>query len=131
MSTRITLKMNAIDMMLAMSGGNLGAMTVCAEMLGKAPEIDPQSALQGFGPILMMDTLGIYEERIWMLYKDVCGEEVSATIAVLRGYQLGHITEGTINHAIDTNGDGLGVQLALAEVMAELPGFTPEEDDVD
>lgn len=132
--SRIKLDMTGIDMMVAMSGGNPGALNVCMELLEKTPVIDPQSALMGFGPIFGMDTLGIYEERIWMLYQDVCSENVSATIAVLRGYQMGQLggaTERAINHAIDNYGDGLNVPLVLAEVMEALPEFTPEEVDVD
>jgi len=77
----------------------------------------------------MMDTLGIYEERIWGLYEDVCGGEPGKVIALLRAYQLGQlagVTLEALNHAIDNRGDGLDLEAVVEAVKGRLPNFNPE-----
>ena len=58
-----------------------------------------------------------------MLYKDVCKQNVSFTIGILRAYQLGFLPEKTLNYAIDNNGDGLLIMEYLAKVKERLPKF--------
>jgi hypothetical protein len=70
-----------------------------------------------------MDTHGVYGHRIWMLYKDVCGENIENMLAVLRACQLGIITDQTMNHAIDNYGDGLDVPAILGKVKEQLTEF--------
>ena len=59
--TRITIDMSITDMFSAMAGNNIGAITVLKEML----QVNPLD-------ILLLDTKGIYESKIWMLYNDCC-----------------------------------------------------------
>lgn len=88
---RITLEMSMTDMLIAMSDGNPGAMSIVAMLYREGGAIDPDSALGGLGPILFLDTLGIYGSRIWMLCKDICRNDLRIMIAVLRGCQLGFL----------------------------------------
>lgn len=71
----------------------------------------------------MMDTLGIYGSRIWMLYKDVCGEDLVKTIAILRSYQLGFLNEVELNFAIDNYGRGVDVDRLMEKVTDHLTNF--------
>lgn len=85
---------------MAMAAGNPGAAAVVSYLFRDTAKIDPQSALGGFGPLFMLDTLGIYGPNIWILYKDICGESVTRLVAVLRSVQLGIIRANAVSDAI-------------------------------
>ncbi|MFA5942192.1 MAG: hypothetical protein WC798_00755 [Candidatus Paceibacterota bacterium] len=126
---RIRLEMTVQEMLMAMGGGNPGALTVCMELLKKGEKIDPDAFNGGFASLLDLDTLGIYEHRIWGLYKDVCGCHVGKTIAVLRAHQLGQLAgvdTKTLNHAIDNRGAGIDLDAVVEAVKSRLPNFNPE-----
>jgi hypothetical protein len=77
----------------------------------------------------MLDTLGIYEHRIWGLYKDVCDCHLGKMIAVLRANQLGQlagVNAHALNHAIDNYGDGIDLNAVVEAVKSRLPNFNPE-----
>ena len=122
--TRITLGMDMKEMLWEMSRGNPGGLRVCVDLLSQAYHIDPDSALGGLGVVLQLDTLGIYENRIWMLYKDVCGQDLAKMMAVLRGWQLGLLTEEHVAAAVDASlGHTLDLDDILARVQEQLPRF--------
>lgn len=123
MNERIKLEMNGKDMLVAMAGGNPGALTVCLKTMQNESQIDPDSFLGGIGAILSMDTLGIYEHRIWMLYKDVCGQDLIKMLGILRANQLGFLSASILNSAIDNRGDGVDVDDMLKKVQERLPRF--------
>lgn len=106
-----------------MGGGNPGALSVVMDMMTQGPQIDPDNFMGGLGPILFMDTLGIYESRIWVLYKDVCKENVSTTICILRAVQMGFLSEAELSFAIDNYGEGIDVDAECAKVTKKLPNF--------
>lgn len=121
---RITsLEMSGLQIVVALANGNIGAVNVCAQIMKVAAEVDPRSALGAFGPLFMFDTYGIYEDRIWMLYKDVCKQDIRKTIAMLRALQLGIVTATVMDHAIDHYGEGLDVDATCASVKERLPEF--------
>lgn len=103
---RITLQDTPIEILTKLSEGNPGALTVMLKILQEGEAIDPQSADPLF-TILGLDTMEIYGPRIWMLFKDVCGESIVDTLAALRAVQLGIISEATLNKAIDNYGEGM------------------------
>lgn len=124
------LNMTTMDVVKVMAGGNPGALTVCIKLLQQGDQIDPQSAVGGFGSIMMLDTLDIYEHRIWMFYKDVCGENLSVMCAVMRANQLGQLegcTTKAINQAIDNRGQGLDLKKIISAVKEKLPTFNVME----
>lgn len=127
---RIKLEMTVQDMLLAMSGGNPGALTVCMELLKNGEKIDPDEFFKGgFASILDLDTLGIYEHRIWKLYKDVCGGHLGKMVAVLRANQLGQlagVNAQALNHAIDNSGAGIDLDAVVEAVKSRLPNFNHE-----
>ena len=125
--TRLVLEDTPFDVLQKMSEGNPGALKVCMDIMEKGNLIDPDSALGGYGALLILDTCQIYAARIWMLYKGVCGEELVKIIAVLRAYQLGLLDLGKLNHAIDNNGDGIDVDEIEQQVKARLSTFRKEE----
>lgn len=120
------LNMSTVDVVIALCGGNPGAMSVCVRMLKEGANIDPDSARGGLGAVLSLDTENIWEERIWMLCNDVCGQDLVKTLALLRALQLGGlagVTSASLNHAIDNRGEGIDVDAALAAVQERLPKF--------
>lgn len=120
---RIKQDMNLFEAMSKLSGGNPGALTVLIHVFKENESIDPDDAFKGLGPILSLDTLGIYDERIWMLYKDVCREDLAKMLAVLRAWQLGFLGFDKLNHAIDNYGEGIDMPSLVSQVKERLPKF--------
>jgi hypothetical protein len=120
---RITdITMSTLDIVMALSEGNPGAVRVLMELYDAEKTMDPDSAWGGFGPGFGLDNLDIYGSKIWILYKDVCSQNIEATLAVLRAHQLGILSEGRIKSAID----GLlviDVPGTILKVKEELPAF--------
>lgn len=120
---RIKLEMSLMDMFMTMSEGNPGALTVLMDIFKEGERIDPQDFMGGLGAILMLDELGVYGPRVWMLYKDVCGQDLLKTVAMTRAFQLGYVTEDQLNYAIDNYGEGLDVDLLVLQVQERLEQF--------
>lgn len=124
--TRIELHDTTLSMIMKMSGGNPGAVNVLAQILKEGATIDPDDFMGGLGTVLSLDTHGIYEEKIWMLYKDICGESIVNTIGVLRAVQLGYMRESELTTALAQNyaklPDGR-LEEVLAQVRERLPAF--------
>lgn len=121
--SRIQLTDTAMSAAMKMSEGNPGAISVCARMLRDGAKIDPDDFAGGVGNLLSMDTLRIYGSRIWMLYKDVCGEDLRITCAILRAHQLGFLRASELHHAIDNYGEGIDIPSLVAQVENQLPNF--------
>lgn len=98
---RLTGEDNAMSSVIKLAGGNPGAITVCMELLKKAEEIDKDSIFGPFSGLLLLDSAGIYEDKIWYLYKDNCKQDLVAMMAVLRGFQLGLISQQQLHSATD------------------------------
>lgn len=105
------------------SGVNPGALNVLLGIVKEAENIDPCNGLGAFGPILMLDSLKIYADRIWMLYKDVCKESIVDTIGMIRACQLGIVSDFTLAGAIDNYGAGVDVKDCINKVREQLPDF--------
>jgi hypothetical protein len=122
---RIRLDMSVLEILSVMSKGNPGAATVIISILDRGAKIDPDSFAGGLGAILLCDTLGLYEDRLYRLWKDVCKQSLLHTMAVLRACQLGLIARESINAAIDDRAP-LDVEPLLAQVQEQLPAFGKE-----
>lgn len=120
---RITSEMSPLDAVVVLSEGNPGATRVCAELLKDGARIDPDNILGGVGQLLMLDSAGLYGARIWMLYKDVCGEDLGKMVAVLRAWQLGIVGHDAVAHAIDHRGDGIDLDDVVSQVQERCPAF--------
>jgi len=116
-----------MDVVQKLAEGNPGAITVCMRILQETPQVDPDCGA-GFLPLLHLDSQRIYGSRIWMLYKDVCKQDIVSTLGMIRAVQLGYLPETELNHAIDNygrklDGSNLDVEGLLAEVKTRLPNF--------
>ncbi len=128
---RIEITDTVQDVVLKLAGGNPGAIRVCVELLKDSESIDPDNILGGLGVLMSLDTLGIYESDIWLLYKDVCGERLAAMVAVLRGLQLGLVGQHAVKGAIAKANQGMrreatgGIDVMdiWRQVREQLPAF--------
>ena len=120
---RIKLSDSLLDSATKLSEGNPGAVNVLLLLVAKTEEIDPDAALGPYAHLLNLDSLGIYGSRIWSLYKDVCGENIATTMAVVRAVQLDKLSEHTLDHAIDNRGEGINTEEIVAIIQEELPKY--------
>jgi hypothetical protein len=123
MKTKIELTDSIQDVLFKMSEGNPGALTVCLGILEHGEKIDPDNAMGGLGIILSLDTLGLYGSKIWMLFRDVCESDLAQMLAMLRGWQLGMLSETQVRHAVENHGDGINVADICQKVTERLPRF--------
>lgn len=76
MSTRESIELtdNTMDVLIKMSEGNPGAVTVLTEMIKRHP-------MDGLIRILDIDDMNIRGSQIWIGYKDHCGEDIEKFMA--------------------------------------------------
>lgn len=101
MKQLIDLTDTALSAMVKMSQGNPGAAVALAALYKNSPKIDPQ-AMEGIGPILLLDSFGIYGSHIYVLYNDICDRNITKMITVLRACQLGFFSALTLKQACAT-----------------------------
>ena len=99
----------AVEKLIRVGKGNPGAISVLTEMMRRAPEI-----------VLHLETLNIVGSRIWMLYKDVCKEDIAKTILLVYANKIGIISKESLDKAIDNYGEGLDVEETVKQVEKEL-----------
>lgn len=128
---RIEMNMTILDIVVALSEGNPGAINVLMEIVLNNPRIDPDDTFGPLGPLFELDNLDCYGSRIWMLYKDVCKHNLVEMLAVLRAIQLGFVENTVVQHAIENYGEGLNPGILLKHVQMRLPNFGVENASVE
>jgi hypothetical protein len=119
----LTLEDNGMSAMVKLSEGNPGAASVLVRMIKDGANIDPDDFMGPIGCLLSLDSFGIRGSRIWMLYKDVCKQHLSSTMALLRAVQLGFLNLKDLDHAIDNYGEGINMEDLKNKVKETLPCF--------
>jgi len=71
---RIELTDSVMDVLMNMSEGNPGAITVLAEMLNR----------DGLMDILTLDDMNIRGSQIWLGFKDFAGEDMDVFMAAIK-----------------------------------------------
>lgn len=84
---KITGDMSIMDVMMVMSEGNPGALTVLMQMIQNS---------RGFTDILLLDTLDIRGSKVWMLYSDSCGKNEGKFNRTLKALRCGAYSEEEI-----------------------------------
>lgn len=87
--TRLKLEHNVIDMAVALSGGNPGAISALTEMIKQTEAIDPQALLGRISHLMSLDSFEVYDGAIWTLYAKVAKRNVRTMIMLIRAVQLG------------------------------------------
>lgn len=98
--SKIKLNMSIVDAITELSEGNPGAINVMVRLLREAEAIDPDSVFGASGPLMNMDSFGVYGSKIWVLFKDVCGSNLRTLILLLRSVQLGFIDRSQLKEHI-------------------------------
>ena len=130
MAEVIKLEDSTLDIVKKMSqmangGFNPGAATVLMDILTKGKDIDGDDIFGGFGTILHMDHHEIRGEKIWMLYKDVCKQDLRVMIGLLRACQLGYLNAHHLDIAINNYGRVNDGYLDIAGIMKDVEDRLP------
>lgn len=72
---RVTLDTSVTDAIVAMSGGNPGALTVLMQLM---------STELGLIGMCHLDDREIYGSDIWVAWKDICKEDMNLFVATIR-----------------------------------------------
>ncbi len=126
---------NPKEALIALADGNPGAITAMIGLMEASPKVDPQDAFGAMGPLISLDELAIYGTDVWVLFKDVCGQDTTCTLAVLRAHQLGILTSKEIKEALTQGGSEEKTALRdraetiVEDVQARLDEFAQIEDD--
>jgi len=124
---RIELTDTLPDILMKMSEGNPGAVNTMMAMITEGKRIDPDSALGEFSGLLSLDSIGIYGSDIYILWNDICKNDIGKTLAMLRAVQLGFFNGEILKDACHRQ-DRSGVELVpvdelYAKVKEKLPDF--------
>ena len=122
-NNRIESDDTLMEIFSKLSDGNAGAFTVLLRIMEYTAKYHQEGYdLAGLNMLGILDTTGIYSFDIWLLYKDICKENIEHFIQVLKAYQYGFVDEKTIHEAIDTkenykiDGPELDVELLVQKV---------------
>lgn len=96
--SRLEHGMTLMDAILAMSDGNPGAISVLTEYSLKVESMDPEGGL--VCALRSLDNLKLYGPEVWMLFKDVCGQNLWRFALILRAYQLGWTSYEDVRKAV-------------------------------
>jgi hypothetical protein len=110
------------DVAVKFGDGNMGGTRVCCDIIKDAAIIDPDG-LGCLTPFMMMDNLQIYGSKIWMLYKDVCREDLVKMLGMLRCVQMGLLDSATLLTAMENRGRGVDVDALMLKLREKLPRF--------
>jgi hypothetical protein len=83
------------DAVAKIAEGNIGAAVCIMDLMKHSEEIDPLSYLKVIGPVMLLDSLGIYGPNVWVIFKDVCEQNHARMLAVLR-HTVGHAFKRSI-----------------------------------
>ena len=112
-----------LDIIQILSDGNPGAVNVCAQLMNSYSDVDPESAMGPLSGLLSLDSYGIYGPNIWVLYKDICGEDIVNVIVVLRGIQLDVLDRDLVYDSIRQNRPLFDMDEYRTKVENELEEF--------
>lgn len=97
--TRINTDGPLCPSVAALAENDEGAEAVLYLAAYIAGTLDPENLQAFWGPLLLLDQLGIYGARIWNLY-EACGHKTSTVIGVLHATELGIISREALDTAI-------------------------------
>ena len=97
--SRLTSTDDAQSGIVKLADGNPGAVRVLCELFHASPIVDP-IGVTGFAPLDWLDTWEVYGPHIWLLYKDICGEDIVQMLTAIRAAQLDIIPSSDLTTAI-------------------------------
>lgn len=121
---RIRLEMTGMDAMVAMSGGNPGAVGAIVAVVKAADQVDPDCILGWIGPLGWLDSQGIYGSDLYVLWSYQCRRDVVKFIGMIRAAQLGIASWEKIKEA--SQDQMRSVQLPIDEWVAAVKERLPK-----
>lgn len=115
-----------IDALYKVSEGNPGALNVLVQTVKTSAVIDPDDAFGDIGPLLSLDSYGIYGSNIWILYKDCCHENIEGFLAVIRSIQMGLLDIEDVWNSIK-NSIPIDTDVVMKNLQKKLPRFNLEK----
>lgn len=110
----------------AMCEGIPGALNVMLAVITKGSKHDPNCPDVPFAVVGMLDEMGIYGSRLWILYSDVAGAKLGRFLAIIRAFQLGFLKEEEIDASIEAEKATFDVDAVIVRVQERLPKFLLE-----
>ena len=111
---KVTLMDTVPGMIVKLAEGNPGACNCLLSMLQKSDwygNCDPVMM------ILMLDEIGIYGEKIYMLWNDCCDKDLVKMELVLRNHQMGHLSKEVIKNNLSK---GRGIPFLGLKTLDEM-----------
>ena len=122
MPQKLTLQDTPLTAITKLSEGNPGAISVIASLFSTSKLVDPDSIIMGgFGVLLNLDQLEISGSDIWVMYKDICKEDIIDTHALIRAAQLGVVSREYVRKQISSGGS-----IDMKEIKSRVQGKLPE-----
>ena len=112
-----------MDQLLELAGKNPGAFAVITNVLKKSCLICPD--LEPLIPLFQFHRAGIRGDKLWMLWKDVCGERMYKLLAVGVAMKHNLVKDEEVMHAVMNRGHGLDVYDLVDKAIAIYPRFIP------
>ena len=103
-----------MEIAVDLARGNPGACNVLSQLFDIDDEFYPDDSLGPFGSMYRLETINCKGPRIWILYKDICNENVVTLTKVLRAIDDKIISEEEINDAIDN-----GKKIDIIEIIVK------------
>lgn len=79
---------STMDLMVKMSEGNPGALMFCMELF--------KMGSRGVATLINLDDIGLYGDRLYMLWNDCCGRSAEKAIKVVKARNFGKLSNQDI-----------------------------------
>jgi hypothetical protein len=97
-----------MDLMVNMSEGNPGSLMFCMELF--------KMGSRGVVALINLDDVGLYGEKLYMLWNDCCGRDASKVVRVVEARNFGKLSDQDIR---DHVAGGYGKPFADDELAVE------------
>ncbi len=89
---KLTANDTTMDLMVKMGEGNPGAMMACMELF--------KMGSSGVVTILNLDDIGLYGEKLYMLWSDCCGRDAEKVVKVVKARNFGKLSDQDIRDRV-------------------------------
>ena len=97
------------------SKDRLKASQICFQIFERKSVGSLTDTMSANGPLILLDELGIYGERIEKFWEHVCKADMGKMLLILRAYQTkrAEVNREKLNFAIDNLGSGVDLDLVI------------------
>lgn len=112
---------------IMLAEGNPGAINVIANLCKHYESLDPYNVFKEMAPLVFFAEQDITGPAIWMLYKDVCKEDLKNVVIVMRAYQMGLLSAEELKERVHNTRYGAGFSpLNFDDLLSKLRMILPE-----